>query len=145
MKSWYTALNPEKFNIVKAIAEKENIYIPQPRSYTYALMPVEVGDMIYLYVSVGYAQILYRLEVVETRIPRNHCGSMLAYCPNGLTNLEHWIKCRVHTKVRKAYKPLQCTALMDEGFRSLSNSKELHDDLLAYIEKHFELAKIEPK
>ena len=143
MKSWYVAINPEKFNIVRAVAEKENIYIPQPRSYTYALMPVEVGDMIYIYVSIGYAQILYRLEVTATGIERNRCGSMLAFAPGGLANFNQWVKCRLNAKVRTAYRPLQCTALMDEGFRSLSNSKELHGDLLAYIEKHFDLAKIQ--
>ena len=137
INNWYVAINPETLDIVKAMEERKSIFLPHPRLVNYALRKVEVGDRFYVYVSKGYAQIMYCLEITELGVERMRYGIMTKYAPKELPNLNAWVKCKKISRVRPAYKPLQCTALMRECFENLQIAKLIRDENLDYIESHF--------
>ena len=141
MRNWYVAYNPKTFDIVTAMSERKSIFLPHPkvRGNDYNIQP---GDRMYVYVSVGFAQIRYLLEVAELDAERKFYGIMFKYANETWRKDGRWLKCVPLAIARPAYKPLQCGAIMPEYFNTLALPQEIKGETLAYIEHHFDLAKI---
>ncbi len=116
MTYWYFPSNPNVFDMVRCLHERDEI--DQPFYSSLAKRSASVGDIVYIYVSVGYAQILYKMEVIAVfkSFDEVNQGRWAKYIGHNQAPAKgRWVRMRILDYANPAYKPLQCGMLRMNG------------------------------
>lgn len=135
--NWFYPSNPDKFRMVDCLRDRGETDQPF-LCYGFTIKKAEVGDIVYIYVSKGYAQILFKTEVIATfrSFDEVNQGRWAKYRGRGVVEPPKgpWVRLRLLEKAKCAYKPLQCRQLAENDIPVTGIIYPLNRQRVEYID-----------
>ena len=138
MAYWYFPSNKNVFDMVRCLNECDEI--DQPFFSHLVGRSAEVGDIVYIYVTEPYGQILYKMEVVAKfqGFEEVNQGRWARYAGRNVApSRGRWVRMRFLDHANPAFRPLQPAGLRLNDIRTSAGIYPLSREKALYIDARF--------
>ncbi|MCM1070743.1 MAG: hypothetical protein NC301_08800 [Bacteroides sp.] len=142
MAYWYFPSNKNVFDMVRCLNERDEI--DQPFFSHLVKRTANVGDIVFVYVTEPFGQILYKMEVTEVfgSFDDVNQGRWAKYAGRGVAPSKgHWARLRFLDNSEPAHRPLQPAGLRANDIHTSAGIYPLSREKAAYIESQFAASK----
>lgn len=142
MAYWYFPSNKNVFDMARCLNDCD--VIDQPFYSHLVKRTASVGDIVYVYVTEPYGQILYKMEVTDVfgGFQDVNQGRWAKYAgPNASPSKGRWARLKFLDYANPAFRPLQPSGLRMNDIRTSPGIYPLSREKAAYIDAQFAASK----